>query len=403
MKNRAATALGVILGVVAALASTASAGTASRRVRGGRGELQRTGARHVRTAHRPGGVPRPGAAELDPVRGVELQQAVRDEVQLKQGDTQLVGVARPHGAQKFVSDRNVLGVIGPSTSQAVITSGALFKKASARSHLRVGDPRVDLTDGKYPDVLPSRAERRHPGARRSRTSSIRKLKAKSVVVIDSQDDYSTPLADAVQPLLKKQGVKVSRESVAATDTDFSSIVTNVGDDVDVVVFATQTPPAAQTCLEQLREQGKKAVVFGTDGAYSPAQYKPRSGYVSVFAPDLQLPAGRQDDRGAVQQVLQEQDVRRLRAPELHGGLVADGRDRQGLRGRQRHPSRDRPAGQEVEHPVDPRRDHQVHAKGDIAGAKFSSTRSRTASTARSTGLAGSEPRRPTSARAGPLV
>jgi ABC-type branched-subunit amino acid transport system substrate-binding protein len=37
---------------------------------------------------------------------------------------------------------------------------------------------------------------------------------------------------------------------------------------------------------QLREQGKKAIVFGTDGAYSPSQFKPRSGYVSVFAPDL---------------------------------------------------------------------------------------------------------------------
>jgi len=70
------------------------------------------------------------------------------------------------------------------------------------------------------------------------------------------------------------------------DTDFSSIVANVGNDVNVVVFATQNASSANTLSNQLREQGKKAVVFGTDGAYSPAQYKPRLGYVSVFAPDL---------------------------------------------------------------------------------------------------------------------
>jgi branched-chain amino acid transport system substrate-binding protein len=81
--------------------------------------------------------------------------------------------------------------------------------------------------------------------------------------------------------------------VAATDTDFSSLVTNIGSDVQVVVFATQTASAANTLARQLREQGKRAVVFGTDGAFAPAQYKPRLGYVSSFAPDLKLlPTGR---------------------------------------------------------------------------------------------------------------
>jgi branched-chain amino acid transport system substrate-binding protein len=87
-------------------------------------------------------------------------------------------------------------------------------------------------------------------------------------------------------VLRGKGVTVSRESVSADDTDFSSIVANVGSNVDVVVFATQVASAANTLSNQLREQGKKAIVFGTDGAYSPSQYKPRNGYVSVFAPDL---------------------------------------------------------------------------------------------------------------------
>jgi branched-chain amino acid transport system substrate-binding protein len=112
-----------------------------------------------------------------------------------------------------------------------------------------------------------------------------KLKAKNVVVIDSQDDYSLPLASAISRGLRARNVSVSRESVSADDTDFSSVVANVGSNVNVVVFATQVASAANTLSNQLREQGKKAIVFGTDGAYSPSQYKPRNGYVSVFAPD----------------------------------------------------------------------------------------------------------------------
>ena len=91
-----------------------------------------------------------------------------------------------------------------------------------------------------------------------------------MVVIDSQDDYSTALAKGTTYRFRLKGVKVDRESVAATDTDFSSIVTNVASDVQVVVFATQTASAANTLSNQLREQGKKAVVLGTDGAYSPS-------------------------------------------------------------------------------------------------------------------------------------
>ncbi len=112
------------------------------------------------------------------------------------------------------------------------------------------------------------------------------LKAKNVVVIDSQDDYSIPLASSISRGLRARNATVGRESVSADDTDFSSIVANVGNDVDVVVFATQVASAANTLSNQLREQGKKAIVFGTDGAYSPSQFKPRLGYVSVFAPDL---------------------------------------------------------------------------------------------------------------------
>jgi branched-chain amino acid transport system substrate-binding protein len=209
------------------------------------------------------------------------------------GDSQLDAARARTQTQRFVSNRNVMAVIGPSISQGVITSRSLLLRAKLLA-ISPSATRVDLT---LPNRKVSQFFRNvpHDGIQSPTIANFIKtnLRASDVVVVDSQDDYSVPLADAIQRLLRQQDVDVSRESVAATDTDFSSIVANVGNDVDVVVFATQTPPAADTLARQLREQGKSAVVFGTDGAYSPAQYKPRNGYVSVFAADLHfLPSAR---------------------------------------------------------------------------------------------------------------
>jgi branched-chain amino acid transport system substrate-binding protein len=208
-----------------------------------------------------------------------------------QGDTQLsASLARTVG-RRFVSNRAIMGVVGPSTSQAVISSGGLFRTARLAA-VSGSATRTDLTNGRFPTfyrVVPNDAVQAPSIANFAYTS----LRARKVVVVDSQDDYSTALARGLTYRFRLKGATVERASVAATDTDFSSLVTNVGDDVQVVVFATQTASAAQTMAQQLREQGKRAVVFGTDGAFSPSQYKPRLGYVSSFAPDLKLiPTGR---------------------------------------------------------------------------------------------------------------
>ena len=208
-----------------------------------------------------------------------------------EGDDQLQPARSRTIARQFVSNEDVLAVIGAAGSQNVIASAGLFAKADLVT-ISPSATRISLTDGRFPTFFRPIP---HDGVQAPTVVSYvkTKLKAKKVVVIDSQDAYSEPLADAIQKGLRLKGVKVSRESVAATDTDFSSIVSNVDDDANVVVFATQTATAAQTLSQQLREQGKKAVVFGTDGAYSPSQFKPRQGYVSAFAADLHfLPSAR---------------------------------------------------------------------------------------------------------------
>jgi len=201
------------------------------------------------------------------------------------GDTQLKAPVARTVARRFVGDRKVMAIVGGSESQAVRVSGNLFEKAGLVS-ISGSATAVDLTKGRpytsFFRVVPNDAIQ-GPDIVNHVSGALR---ARNVVVIDSQDDYSVPLAAAISSGLRKKNVTVSRESVSADDTDFSSIVANIGNDVDVAVFATQVASAANTLSNQLREQGKKAIVFGTDGAYSPSQFKPRNGYVSVFAKDL---------------------------------------------------------------------------------------------------------------------
>jgi branched-chain amino acid transport system substrate-binding protein len=216
----------------------------------------------------------------------QFNRANRTRFKVVQGDSQLsASLARTVG-RRFVSNRNIMAVIGGSTSQSVISSAGLFERVGLTS-ISGSATRVDLTNGQFRTffrVVP------HDGIQAPNIVNFiaGNMRADNVVVLDSQDDYSVPLSQAVARGLSGRNITVDRESVAADETDFSSIVANVGNNVDVVVFATQTASAAQTLSQQLREQGKRAVVFGTDGAYSPTQYKPNSGFVSSFANDLRF-------------------------------------------------------------------------------------------------------------------
>ena len=115
---------------------------------------------------------------------------------------------------------------------------------------------------------------------------VDKLNAKKVVLIDFQEPYSVGLADSTQAVLRRKGVETIRQSTSVNTTDFSSLVTRVPNDADIVFFPTQQPPDAQTFAQQLLEQGKRAKVFGGDGANNATQFKLAGSYVSNFAPDI---------------------------------------------------------------------------------------------------------------------
>jgi branched-chain amino acid transport system substrate-binding protein len=217
------------------------------------------------------------------------------KVQLLTGDTPVEQGPAPAQAlaQKYVADQRVVAVIGPATSGAVRASSATYF-AAGLAHVSPSATNTDLTksEGGKPKSATAGFFRvvaddgiQGPADARFMVDT---LKVKKVVLIDFQEPYSVGLADSTQAVLKARGVTTIRESTSVRTTDFSSLVTRVPNDADVVFFPTQQPSDAQTFGQQLIEQGKKAKMFGGDGANAPAQFKIAGSYVSNFAAPVSL-------------------------------------------------------------------------------------------------------------------
>jgi len=108
----------------------------------------------------------------------------------------------------------------------------------------------------------------------------------TVMIVDDQESYSTGLADIVGQSLAGKGVKVDRESVSQKATDFSSLVAKVSSSTKVVFLPFQVASQAQLFAQQLKAQGKAAVVFGSDGTFDSSKFNVNGSYISFFAPDV---------------------------------------------------------------------------------------------------------------------
>lgn len=212
------------------------------------------------------------------------------KVRLLQGDTPVEQGPAPAQtlAQKYVADQSVVAIIGPSTSGAVVASSKTYFDAGV-AHISPSATRTSLTKGANLEATAA-FFRVIPGDFIQGPSDARfmvdKLNAKKVVLIDFQEPYSTGLVEAAEVVLKAKGVSTSTLSISNLVTDFSSFVTKVPNDADIVFFPTQKPADANTFAQQLIEQGKKAKVFGGDGSNDPDKFKTPGSYVSNFAPDI---------------------------------------------------------------------------------------------------------------------
>jgi branched-chain amino acid transport system substrate-binding protein len=208
--------------------------------------------------------------------------------QLAIQDTRLPDTAQARlAAQRLASNSRVAAVVGPAGSQEVIASAPIMRRAglvmisgsATRTALTIGAQRLP----NFMRVVPSDAVQGPTVARYLRQS----LNARRVMVVDDQTAYGQPLANAIAANLRAGNVTVDRESANTADvSDFSALVSRVGNDTQFVVLAWQLAAKANVFAQQMREQGKAARIFGTDGLYQPSEFRVNGSYISSFAPDI---------------------------------------------------------------------------------------------------------------------
>jgi branched-chain amino acid transport system substrate-binding protein len=204
---------------------------------------------------------------------------------LVEGDTQLDPAQASTVAPQMVSNADIVAVVGPAGSQEIDAVGQIFGDAGM-AFVSMSATDTSLTTTKdYPTffrVVPRDDDQGPTDA----TYIADTLGAQKVFVIDDQSSYSTGLADQTQQALEEAGVEVTRESVSQDQTDFSALVSNVADDTDVVFLPWQIAANAQLFGDQMAEQGKEAVLFGSDGLFAPGDFTIEGSYISAFAPDI---------------------------------------------------------------------------------------------------------------------
>ena len=206
------------------------------------------------------------------------------QISIVQGDTQLTPSIATTVTQQFTSNAKILAVVGPAGSQEVEAVGPLMARAGL-AFISGSATNASLTTGKYPTFFRVVSKDSVQGPEDA-NFIVQNLKPKAIMIVDDQEAYSTGLVAQMTPIFTAAGIKVDHESVSQKVTDFSSLVAKVTADTSVVVLPWQVAANAQQFGKDLAQEHKNAVIFGTDGLFSPGTFSIGGSYVSSFGPDI---------------------------------------------------------------------------------------------------------------------
>ena len=205
-------------------------------------------------------------------------------ISIVQGDTQLTPSIATTVTQQFTSNSKILAVVGPAGSQEVEAVGPLMARAGL-AFISGSATAAALTTGRYPTFFRVVSKDSVQGPEDA-NFIVNTLKPKALMIVDDQEAYSTGLVSAMTPIFTAAGIKVDHESVSQKVTDFSSLVAKVTPETSVVVLPWQIAANAQQFGKDLAQEHKNAVIFGTDGLFSPGTFEISGSYVSSFGPDI---------------------------------------------------------------------------------------------------------------------
>src|SRR5262249_41428957 len=208
----------------------------------------------------------------------------KTKITIVQGDTQVTASIATTVTQQFTSNNKIVAVVGPAGSQEVQAMGPLMARAGL-AFISGSATNATLTAGKYPTFFRTVSKDSVQGPQDA-NYIVSNLHPKALMIVDDQEAYSTGLVSAMTPIFKAAGIKVDHESVSQKVTDFSSLVAKITPSTTVVVLPWQVASNAQQFGRNIAQLKKKAVIFGTDGLFSPGTFTINGSYVSSFGPDI---------------------------------------------------------------------------------------------------------------------
>jgi branched-chain amino acid transport system substrate-binding protein len=206
------------------------------------------------------------------------------KITLVQGDTQLQPAQATTVTQQFTSNQSIVAVAGPAGSQEVEAVGPLMARAGM-AFISGSATAVALTSGSYPTFFRVVSKDSVQGPEDA-NYIVSTFHPKALMIVDDQEAYSTGLVSAMLPVFQAAGIKVDHESVSQKVTDFSSLVAKITSAETVVVLPWQIAANAQQFGRDMQQEHKSAVIFGTDGLFSPGTFSIAGSYVSSFGPDI---------------------------------------------------------------------------------------------------------------------
>src|SRR5919197_5060614 len=174
------------------------------------------------------------------------------------------------GAQALAGNAKVLALAGPAGSNEIVGVTKTLKDAGL-AWVSGSSTRTSLTtDGTRTGFMFRTVP---PDAVQGTTAAnymLSKLKVKKVYIIDDQETYSTGLADTVEGKLKSKNVSVSRDGVSQQQSDFSSLISKIARDTDLVYIPWQLAPKGKAFGQQMKSAGKGSIkIMGADGLFDP--------------------------------------------------------------------------------------------------------------------------------------
>ncbi|HVR77985.1 MAG TPA: branched-chain amino acid ABC transporter substrate-binding protein [Acidimicrobiia bacterium] len=233
------------------------------------------------------------------------------DFQSVEGDNQFDTAQSATLAQQFLDNTSMVAAVGPAGSDQVDAAGAVFE---------AGDPNFTFIS---PSSTRSGITAQYTGMFRTVPTDddqgpttadfLVAQGAENVFMVDDQSSYSTGLAESVEENLTAANVTVTRESVAQDVTDFSALVGTIPDDTNFVYLPWQVAANGQIFANQMAEQGKEAVIFGSDGMDSD-DFTEAGSYLAAFAPDI---AGIEGSQSILEGYLEQYDDTNTFGPPVY--------------------------------------------------------------------------------------